>query len=76
MVEVADDGRNDSMETKYGMKVDREAVERSKLRTETRKSLMAKSQPKKYDEKIETTLKTFAFPFCGCVRFPGTRWRG
>lgn len=53
MVEIADDGKNDWMETKYGFKVDREAVDRSKLRVEARKWLMRKSQPKKYGEKVE-----------------------
>jgi hypothetical protein len=40
MVEIADDGANDWMETKCGYKVDREAVDRSRLRVEARKWLM------------------------------------
>jgi hypothetical protein len=53
MVEIADDGANDWMETKCGYKVDREAVDRSRLRVEARKWLMGANQPWKYDEKVE-----------------------
>ena len=53
MVEIADDARNDWMETRYGPKFNKDAAERSKLRIETRKWLMGKSQPKKYGDKVE-----------------------
>lgn len=56
-LEIADDGRNDFMETQYGQKVDREAIERSKLRVDTRKWFASKILPKKYGEKVEQTLK-------------------
>lgn len=56
-LEIADDGVNDWMETQYGPKLNREAVERSKLRVDTRKWFASKILPKKYGDKIETTLK-------------------
>jgi hypothetical protein len=60
LVEIADDGRNDWMETKYDYKVDREAVDRSKLRVEARKWLMGKSQLRKNGEKIDVKLSRLA----------------
>lgn len=57
--DIADDGRNDWMEIhKNGQDIvllDREHVERSKLRIETRKWLMAKMKPKKYGDKLDLT---------------------
>lgn len=57
--DIADDGRNDWMEVhkKDGdiILLDREHVERSKLRIETRKWLMAKMKPKKYGDKLDLT---------------------
>ncbi|WP_217469038.1 terminase small subunit protein [Burkholderia lata] len=54
ILEIADDGRNDWMEIiskdgdSVGWRVNGEAVQRSKLRVETRKWLMSKMLPKKY----------------------------
>ena len=49
--DIADDGSNDWMQVKKGKgfvpMVDREHVDRSRLRIETRKWLMAKMKPKK-----------------------------
>lgn len=55
MLDISDDGRNDWMSSRGGYIVNREATERSKLRIETRKWLMAKMKPKKYGEKIDVT---------------------
>lgn len=59
VLDIADDGTNDWMTVhKYGGEyqvVDQEAVQRSKLRVETRKWLMAKMKPKKYGEKLDLT---------------------
>jgi len=60
ILDICDDGRNDWMEVelKNGgsfLKVDQEAVQRSKLRVETRKWLMAKMKPKKYGDKMDVT---------------------
>lgn len=57
LLDVADDGRNDWMDTKFGPKVDREAVERSKLRVDTRKWLLSKALPKVYGEKLDVVNK-------------------
>jgi hypothetical protein len=45
LVEIADDGRNDWMNTKWGEKFNKEAAERSKIRIEARKWLMGKRNP-------------------------------
>lgn len=51
MIEIADDGSNDWMETKHGKMLDKEAVQRSHIRIETRKWLMSKLMPKKYGDR-------------------------
>jgi len=51
MLGIADDGTNDWMDTKFGPKVNREAVQRSQIRIETRKWLLSKLDPKKYGDK-------------------------
>ena len=57
--DIADDGRNDWMEIEKNgglvVVLDREHVERSKLRIETRKWIMAKMKPKKYGDKLDLT---------------------
>jgi len=60
IVDIADDGRNDWMEVEKakGFKVtllDREHVERSKLRIDSRKWLLSKIVPKKYGDKLDMT---------------------
>jgi len=61
MLDIADDGSNDWMERKSeegdvtGWKENGEAVQRSKLRVETRKWIASKLKPKKYSERIEHT---------------------
>lgn len=60
ILDIADDGTNDWMEAqrKDGStyyKPDYETIQRSKLRVETRKFLMAKMKPKRYGEKIDVT---------------------
>jgi hypothetical protein len=51
ILDIADDGSNDTIDGKY----DGDAIQRSKLRVDTRKWLAAKMQPKKYGE--ATTVK-------------------
>lgn len=57
-LDIADDGTNDYMERldkdgqPIGYQVNGEHIQRSRLRVETRKWLMAKMKPKKYGEKI------------------------
>lgn len=59
MLDIADDGTNDWMEVHdkegecIGYKINGEHVQRSRLRVDTRKWLMAKLQPKKYGEKVD-----------------------
>ena len=60
LLDVSDDGTNDWMERKnsdgenIGWSVNGEAIQRSKLRVDTRKWLLSKLQPKKYGDKIIT----------------------
>lgn len=59
IIDIADDGTNDYMTiTKgdYSYNVeDKEVTNRSKLRVETRKWIMAKMKPKKYGDKVDVT---------------------
>lgn len=61
LIDISDDGTNDWMEDQYmkgkspGWKVNGEAVQRSKLRVDTRKWLMSKMEPKKYGDKMDVT---------------------
>lgn len=61
IMDISDDGTNDWMEDQYmkgkspGWKVNGEAVQRSKLRVDTRKWLMSKMKPKKYADKLDVT---------------------
>jgi hypothetical protein len=53
MLEIADDGRNDWTKREDGIDaVNAEVVQRSRLRVDARKWLMAKLQPKKYGDRI------------------------
>lgn len=56
-LEIADDATNDWMQSKSkpGQVVNRENINRSKLRIDTRKWMVAKLSPKKYGEKIEVS---------------------
>jgi hypothetical protein len=61
MLDIADDGTNDWMDVwnprtqEYDRVLDREHVERSKLRIDTRKWLVSKLKPKKYGDKLDLT---------------------
>lgn len=61
IIDISDDGTNDWMEDNYmkgkspGWKVNGEAVQRSKLRVDTRKWIMSKMEPKKYGDKMDVT---------------------
>lgn len=60
LLEIADDGTNDWMErqsadgTTGGWQVNGEALQRSRLRVDTRKWALSKLKPKKYGDRIET----------------------
>ena len=60
IIDIADDARNDWMEVEVKgqtiTKLDREHVERSKLRIESRKWIAAKLLPKKYGERLDVTI--------------------
>lgn len=61
ILDISDNGSNDWMEKQYGRDaestwvVNGEALQRSKLRVDTRKWLMAKMKPKKYADKLDLT---------------------
>jgi hypothetical protein len=73
ILDIADDGVNDWMEKEYGNRrewvVNGEALQRSRLRVDTRKWLMAKMKPKKYGDKIDMTTngKDLPTPILGGV---------
>ena len=54
MCDIADESQQDTYEDEFGnVKTNNEIVQRSKLRVETRKWILAKSRPTKYGDKIE-----------------------
>ena len=54
IVEICDDGRNDWMERHGGsMALNKEAIQRSSLRVDTRKWRMSKMAPKKYADRLD-----------------------
>lgn len=59
ILDIADDGTNDWTKANVrGKQVDvpdREVIQRSQLRVETRKWLMAKMKPKRYGDKLDVT---------------------
>lgn len=59
IIDIADDGSNDWMESNKpnndGYDLNGEAIQRSRLRVDTRKWLMSKMKPKKYGEKLDLT---------------------
>ena len=58
ILEIADDSTADTFMTEDGVeKTDHEVVARSRLRVDARKWLAAKMAPKKYGDKVETTLQ-------------------
>lgn len=68
ILDIADDGHNDWMETYYpngdakGWEENGEAIQRSKLRVEARKWYASKMKPKKYGDKIDVTSDGKALP--------------
>lgn len=61
MLDIADDGTNDWIEARgtngevYGWKENSEAIQRSRLRVDTRKWIASKLKPKRYGEKLALT---------------------
>jgi hypothetical protein len=54
IIQIADDGRNDTYETDDGTKTDQDVIARSRLRVDARKWLASKMAPKKYGDKLQT----------------------
>lgn len=52
LLEIADDGRNDYIQTEDGLVFNKEHVLRSRLRVEARKWYLAKLAPKRYGDRI------------------------
>lgn len=56
-LQIADETEFDTIPTKEGDRANTEWISRSKLRVETRLKLLAKWDPKRYGDKLETTHK-------------------
>lgn len=60
MLDIADEATNDWMEVhdkdNPGYRLNGEAINRSRLRVDTRKWIAAKLKPKKYGERVQTEL--------------------
>ena len=52
LLEIADDGSNDTYETDSGTAVNQDVIARSRLRVDTRKWMLSKMLPKRYGDKI------------------------
>lgn len=57
-LQIADETTFDTIEGAHGPRADKEWMQRSKLRVETRLKLLAKWHPKKYGDKLEIEQKT------------------
>lgn len=58
ILEIADNGENDTYIDEHGNKrTDHDVVARSRLRVDARKWLASKMAPKRYGDKVETTVK-------------------
>ena len=55
ILEISDDSSGDELETPKGIIENKEFVNRSRLKVDTRKWLMSKLAPKKYGDKIDVT---------------------
>lgn len=55
LLKIADDSSEDAIMTEKGIIENKEFVNRSRLRVDTRKWLMAKLMPKKYGDKLDVT---------------------
>lgn len=55
LLKIADDSSGDAIMTENGVIENREFVNRSRLRIDTRKWLMSKLLPKKYGDKLDVT---------------------
>lgn len=57
LLDIADDSTNDWVDRQFGETtvrvIDNEAIQRSKLRVDTRKWIMSKLAPKKYGDKLD-----------------------
>lgn len=66
ILDIADETSGDTLIARHGDKVvekpNKEYIQRSRLRVDTRKWLMAKMKPKKYGEKIDMTSDGKALP--------------
>lgn len=52
ILQIADDGSNDTYQTDAGLAVNQDVIARSRLRVDARKWLASKMAPKKYGDKI------------------------
>lgn len=55
-LEIADETGFDTLSTEHGDRANSEWISRSKLRVETRLKLLAKWDPKRYGDKVQTEL--------------------
>lgn len=56
ILQIADDGTNDTYQTDNGEAVNHDVIARSRLRVDARKWLAGKMAPKKYGDKVQTEL--------------------
>lgn len=72
ILDISDDGSNDYMETADGKLIyNGDAIQRARLRVDTRKWLMAKMKPKKYGDKLDIDQKNSGEVTIKIERFGG-----
>jgi len=57
ILEISDNGTNDTFTVEGEERTDHEVIQRSKLRVDTRKWMLSKMNPKKYGDRIEIETK-------------------
>lgn len=75
IIDISDESSRDFIQTEDGRQIpNNEAIQRSKLRVDTRKWLMAKMKPKKYGDKLDLTSdgKVLPTPILGGLSIKDT----
>jgi hypothetical protein len=65
VLDIADNGTNDYMDTENGPALDKDHIQRSKLRVDTRKWMLSKVLPKVYGDKLEVEQTSFNVTISG-----------
>jgi hypothetical protein len=65
VLDIADNGTNDYVDTENGPSLDKDHIQRSRLRVDTRKWMLSKVLPKIYGDKVEIEQTSFNVTISG-----------